>query len=183
MKTRDLSLIALFASLTAVGAFFSIPFVPVPISLQSLISLLAGVLLGARKGALSQVIYVLLGCAGLPVFAGGAAGIGYLFGPTGGYLLGFIFAAYGAGVLAGERPYEKLYRTGIAMVVGTAIIYSCGLLSLIAITHLDLTAALYCGFLPFIPGDVIKIVAALVIVQAMGPVLERNSGKTQAIHT
>jgi biotin transport system substrate-specific component len=84
---------ALFGALTAIGAFIVIPLQPVPITLQSLFTCLAGILLGSSVGAMSQIVYVLLGIIGLPVFAGGKAGIGVLLGPTGGYLLGFIAAA------------------------------------------------------------------------------------------
>jgi Uncharacterized conserved protein len=94
MNIRQMTLISLFAALTAVGGFISIPLYPVPLTLQTLFTLLAAMILGSVMGASSQIIYVLLGVIGLPVFAGFKAGIGILFGPTGGFLLGFIISAY-----------------------------------------------------------------------------------------
>ena len=90
VNVRNLSLMALFAALTAVGAFITIPVPPVPFSLQIFFAILAGALLGSRQGAMSIVIYLLLGLCGLPVFTKGA-GLSYLLQPTFGYLLGFVF--------------------------------------------------------------------------------------------
>jgi biotin transport system substrate-specific component len=84
---------SMFGSLTAIGAYIMIPLPPVPITFQTLFLNLAGALLGGYLGALSQVVYILLGVIGLPVFAGGKAGLGVLLGPTGGYLFGFVLAA------------------------------------------------------------------------------------------
>lgn len=92
VNVRNLSLMALFAALTAVGAFITIPVPPVPFSLQIFFAILAGALLGSRQGAMSIVIYLLLGLCGLPVFTKGA-GLSYLLQPTFGYLLGFVPAA------------------------------------------------------------------------------------------
>ena len=89
----DTSLIAIFATLTTLGAYIHIPLTPIPITLQTLFTYLSGTLLGGRLGALSQLVYVLMGMLGLPVYAGGKAGITHLFGPTGGFLLGFILAS------------------------------------------------------------------------------------------
>jgi biotin transport system substrate-specific component len=90
---------AMFGAATAMGAYIMIPLPPVPITLQTLFVVLAGALLGGRLGALSQVVYLLLGIIGLPVFHGGKGGLGILLGPTGGYLVGFIAAAYVVGKL------------------------------------------------------------------------------------
>ena len=92
-RLRGLVYASMFGALTAIGAFLSIPLYPVPVTLQDLFMTLAGLLLGARLGSLSQIVYVLLGVVGLPVFAGGKAGLGVLLGPTGGYLLGFVAGA------------------------------------------------------------------------------------------
>ena len=103
MKTRDLAMVGLFAALTAIGAWISIPIPPVPFTFQVLFVLLAGAVLGSARGGLSQIVYVLLGVIGLPVFAGGASGPGVLFGPTGGYIFGFIVAAFVVGALSGDE--------------------------------------------------------------------------------
>lgn len=92
-KIKDLTLMALFAALTAVGAFITIPVPPVPFSLQIFFAILAGALLGSRRGAISVGVYVLLGLCGLPVFTKGA-GLSYIFQPTFGYLAGFILGAW-----------------------------------------------------------------------------------------
>ena len=112
MKTRTMILCALFAALTAVGAFFKIPFALAAISLQFLFTAMAGVLLGAGYGALSQAVYVLLGLVGVPIFAQGG-GFSYVLQPTFGFLLGLIPTAWVIGVLA-KRPL-KFWRTALAM--------------------------------------------------------------------
>ena len=87
---RSMVYASLFGALTAIGAFIVVPLQPVPFTLQTFFTALSGVILGGRTAALSQVVYLILGCMGLPVFAGGKAGLGIVLGPTGGYILGFI---------------------------------------------------------------------------------------------
>ena len=113
MKTRTMILCALFAALTAVGAFFKIPFALAAISLQFLFTAMAGVLLGAGYGALSQAVYVLIGLVGVPIFALGG-GFSYIFQPTFGFLLGLIPCAYVIGKLA-KRPltFWQVIRNGM----------------------------------------------------------------------
>ncbi len=110
LKTKGMVLCALFAALTGVGALIAIPlpFTPVPITLQTFFIFLAGALLGKYLGALSQLIYLLLGVVGLPVFAKGSSGIGALLGPSGGYLVGFIPAAFLVGYLLERREKPPL---------------------------------------------------------------------------
>jgi len=154
---------AMFAALTAAGAFFAIPIAAVPITLQDLFTTLAGLLLGAGVGALSQITYILLGLAGLPVFAGGKAGIGVLLGPTGGYLIGFVLGAYTIGKLAEIKKHPSVWWFFISALVGHAVIYGAGITWLSYIAHLSLRKAAIVGLLPFLPGDFLKcIVAALV---------------------
>ena len=151
-----------FAGLTWAGARISVPlpFTPVPGTLQVLPVLLAGALLGARAGAASQAIYLLSGVAGLPVFALPGAGPGYFLGPTGGYLIGFVGAAYVTGsVLAGFRR-PGLPRTALAFLAGGAVIYACGL-AWLAVYMGDPGAALRAGILPFVLFDLAKIVVAI----------------------
>ncbi len=131
---REMAFAALFGAGTAAGAYVVIPVAPVPITLQTLFLYVAAGLLGGRVAALSQVVYVLLGVIGLPVFAGGKAGLGILFGPTGGYLLGFILGAYAAGKLMPSNGVPGAVRTVLALAAGTVVIYVPGvLLSLIHI--------------------------------------------------
>ncbi|MDP7180620.1 MAG: biotin transporter BioY [Candidatus Woesearchaeota archaeon] len=156
---------ALFAALTAAVSPIKIPlgFTPVPITLQTLMVLLAGALLGANLGALSQFLYVLVGALGLPVFAGGGSGFGALFGPTGGYLFGFIAAAYAVGKLVEKTKKPSLVQIIIAMVVGSLVIYVFGVTGAIVVTGRPLTEILIGWVLPFLIGDTVKLIAAALI--------------------
>jgi len=154
---------SLFGALTAVGAYIIIPLPPVPITLQTLFLGLAGTLLGARLGALSQVVYLLLGILGLPVFAGGKAGLGVLFGPTGGYLIGFVAAAFVIGKLAALKARPGFAWLCLSLVAGAAVIYTLGILQLSLIARLTPAKAMAVGLLPFLPGDGIKIVLTAMI--------------------
>jgi biotin transport system substrate-specific component len=160
VSLRSMIYAALFGALTAIGAFIVIPLQPVPITLQSLFTCLAGILLGSSVGAMSQIVYVLLGIIGLPVFAGGKAGIGVLLGPTGGYLLGFIAAALVIGQIVRMKRNPGLLWLILALVAGNLAIYLLGITQLILTTHLSVYQALIIGLLPFLPGDIFKLAAA-----------------------
>ena len=160
INIRQMTLISLFAALTAVGAFISIPLYPVPLSLQTLFTLLAGMTLGSVMGASSQIIYVLLGVIGLPVFAGFKAGIGILFGPTGGFLFGFIISAYVIGRIIETIKEKNIFYYLLAGFAGTVIIYFIGVTQLSLVTGIGIKKALLIGALPFLPGDILKIIAA-----------------------
>lgn len=157
---------ALFASLTAAVSFFKIPlpFTPVPITLQTLMVLLSGAMLGPSYGALAMIIYLLLGAIGLPVFAGGTSGIGDLLGPTGGFLLSFPIAAFVIGKLVKTK---KLTTLLFAMFVGTLIIYIFGAIQGAFVTHLGLSAIFTGWILPFIIGDTIKLLLAAWIAKSI----------------
>jgi len=152
--------ILLFTLLTSVGAVVRVPlpFTPVPITLQTFFVLLAGLMLGSYRGALSQLLYLLWGISGAPLFAGSAAGIAALPGPTGGYLVGFILAAglVGRLVQRDAKPSAVLMRVFLCSLV----ILMCGWLWLL-LSHVDgAIRAFRLGVLPFLPGDVIKAFAA-----------------------
>lgn len=173
LTIREMVPVALFAALTAVMAQISIPVgvIPVPITGQTLAVMLAGALLGARLGAFSQLIYILLGAVGLPVFAQGRAGLSVLLGPTGGFLFGFIIGAYVIGKLLERRPDPSLPYLLFAIATGgIAVIYLPGVLQLSVVTGMVLPAALGAMW-PFIPGDILKVIVSAVIVRAM---LARN---------
>ena len=139
-----------------------LPFSPVPITGQTMAVLLVGALLGSRRGALAVLAYIAQGLAGLPVFAGGAAGLARLFGPTGGYLVGFVAAAFLVGWLA-ERGWDRRFGTTLAaMTLGNLVIYGVGALWL-AVFVGGLSRAWSLGVVPFLPGDAIKIVLAAVL--------------------
>ncbi len=148
--------VLVFASLTALGARVAVPlgFTPVPMTLQTLFVLLAGVLLGPVAGAASQLLYLALGVAGVPVFAMGGAGLPWLLSPTGGYLLAFPAAAALTGWIAGrDRPRV---RTAAALVVATAVIFASGAGWLSVTTGLGAREVLASGVQPFLPGAVVK---------------------------
>ena len=154
---------SMFGAATAVGAYIIIPFPLVPITLQTLFVNLSGALLGGLLGALSQVVYVLLGIIGLPVFAGGKAGMGILIGPTGGYLMGFIAAAYVIGKLIEVKEKPGLIWIIFSMVAGLIVIYTLGVIQLSLIAKLSFKKAVSVGVLPFLMGDALKIIAAALI--------------------
>jgi biotin transport system substrate-specific component len=153
MKGKDIAFVSLFAALTAVGAFISIPLGPVPFTLQVLFVLLSGAILGALFGALSQIVYLLLGVIGLPVFAGGTSGIGHLFGPTGGYLFGFVFASFVVGALGKKGGFWIKF---FSMLLGILVIHFLGVLQLSFVSQMSFKKALLLGSLPFLPFDTFK---------------------------
>ncbi len=151
---------SMFGALTAVGAFITIPLQPVPFTLQTFFTGMAGGLLGAYTGALSQLIYIILGCLGMPVFAGGKAGIGVLFGPTGGYLLGFVAGAYVIGRIAELRPRGGIIWLALAILIGDLVIYGLGTAQLSLVAHISPSKAIVLGVVPFVAGEVVKLAAA-----------------------
>jgi biotin transport system substrate-specific component len=157
-------------ALTAAAAQISIhlPFTPVPLTLQPMVVLVGAAALGARLGAASQVLYLLLGVAGAPVFAASPIlppGIGRLLGPTGGYLLAYPFAAFLTGYLA-ERGYDRRYSTSlVAMLAGLVTLFAGGVIWLAyfaggAASPIGVTAALSTGLYPFVLPDLIKVSVA-----------------------
>lgn len=156
-----------FATLTALAAFAEvrIPGTHVPITLQTLFVSLAGVLLGPRLGAAAMMTYVMAGAAGMPVFSGGAFGLAHLFGPTGGYLLAFPPAAFVTGALADRinaRGWLGTLRLTMAILLGTAVVFAGGAAQLAALTG-DAALAIRLGVLPFVAGDIVKVVLAVLI--------------------
>ncbi len=166
MKDRTtLSLVfcALFAALTAVASQLSIPIGPVPINLATLAVFLAGGVLGARYGAVSQGVYLLIGAAGLPVFANFKAGVAALAGPTGGYLIGYVAAAWLIGLLCSRFGRKPAKLAGI-LCTGLALCYLLGTAWFIFVTKSGLWSALTLCVLPFLIGDAVKIAAAVVLI-------------------
>jgi len=154
---------ALFGALTAAGAFIIIPVPPVPITAQTFFLNAAAVLLGGPLGAASQFIYIMLGVVGMPVFAGGKAGLGVLFGPTGGYLTGFVLGAFVIGFIANRKKDAGVLWYIFSMFIGMVIIYATGVAQLSFVAKLSLIKAAAVGVVPFLPGDIIKIILAAII--------------------
>lgn len=166
---------ALFAALTAVVSQFSIPIGPVPINLATLSVFIAGAVLGAKYGALSQFVYVMLGAVGLPVFAGFSGGAHVIVGPTGGYLIGYIAAAWLVGVLV-TRFGASVLALVIAMVAGLALCYLMGTIWFMMVTKTALWASLTLCVFPFLIGDAVKIA----VTAALIPQLNKAFHKTLA---
>lgn len=162
---------ALFAALIAAGAFIAIPLGPVPIVLQNLFVLLAGLILGPRWGLYSVAIYLLIGGLGFPVFAGGTGGIGRLFGPTGGYLFGYLPAVLISGYVS-ERLGKTKFADGAAMVAGSLIVYGAGVPWLKLATNMEWSKAIMVGLYPFILGDILKIAAGIFAAKRIRPVIK-----------
>jgi biotin transporter BioY len=157
---KNLVLVLSFSLLTALSAQVSFWIGPVPITGQTFAVLISGILLGSIRGAFSQIVYLLIGLTGLPFWfaAGGSLGIARLIGPTGGYLIGFVAAAFLVGKLA-EMGWAKTIKTAIlAMIVGNIVIYIFGLLWLT--NFLPWKELLIAGLYPFLPGDLLKIFLA-----------------------
>jgi len=176
IKLQKLVLASLLAALIAVGGYIAVPIGPVPIVLQNLFVLVAALLLGARWGAAAVAVYLLAGACGLPVFAGGGGGIGHLFGPRGGYLFGFLVAAWVVGTIS-EASGRRLILEIAGMVLGSLLIYAIGVPWLKTMLGFSYGKALAVGMYPFIIGDLIKIAAAFAIVKSVRPLL-RQSGST-----
>jgi biotin transport system substrate-specific component len=174
----SLSLTALFAALIAAGAFISIPlpFSPVPLVLQNLFSLLAGLVLGPGLGSAAAGLYLIAGIAGAPVFAGAAGGIARLLGPTGGYLLGYLLSALTAGLIAGpprRRGALSRRRLILAVLAGLLAVYAPGIIRL-RFALGSWGKALGAGLIPFIPGDAVKgVIAVLITPRLRRPVGDR----------
>lgn len=185
MKTKNLILVALFTALTAVGAFIRIPVPVVPFTLQFLFTMLAGLLLGGTLGATSVLVYIILGLLGLPVFTSGG-GIGYIFQPTFGYIIGFCIAAYATGKIANKTENPSYKRLLAANFIGLLIVYAAGMVYYWAISTFYLgtgiglwTLFLYC-FVLAVPGDILLCVVAAVLAKRLIPILRGRFGSITA---
>ncbi len=173
--SRDLFLVlgASFAVGLCAQAEIRLPSTPVPITLQPFALFVLAALLGSRRGASASHAYLAEGAAGLPFFAGGAAGIGHLLGPTGGYLLGFVPTAYCVGFLA-ERGWGRTpVRAFLAMAVGSVVLFASGLAWLAA--FVPRSQLLHAGLYPFIAGDVVKMLAAAALLPSLGKLAGRSA--------
>lgn len=167
-RVTALLLIVAAAALTALAAQWRIhlPFTPVPITGQTFAVLLTGAALGSKLGAAGQLLYVAVGALGAPVFSDGGRGVEVIQGATGGYLIGFVFAAGLVGWMA-EKKQDRTFPTMFtAFLAGSALIYAFGLIGLMAATEMDVQAAFANGVAPFLFGDLVKAVAAGVLLPA-----------------
>lgn len=177
IPTRELTRISLFTALIAVGAFIKIPIPVVPFTLQFLFTTLAGLMLGGRLGAMSVGAYIALGLIGLPVFTQGG-GIGYVFIPTFGYLLGFCVASYVTGTMANKDRNPSYKRLLAANFLGLVIVYLFGMVYYFLISHFYLhdpigiwSLFLYC-FVLAVPGDIVLCLLSAIVAKRLIPVLK-----------
>lgn len=157
-----MAIIGVMAAITCILGPLSIPIGLVPISFTNLVIYIALYTLGMKKGTISYIIYMLIGFIGLPVFSNFSGGPSKLLGPTGGYIIGFIFMALIAGFFI-DYFFEKWYLCFIGMVLGTVVCYGIGTVWLAYQANMQFQAALGVGVIPFIPGDLAKIVISTVI--------------------
>ncbi len=178
IKTKNMILVSLFTALTAAGAFIKIPIGTVPVTLQFVFTALAAILLGPRLGALSQIVYVALGLIGIPVFTEGG-GLGYIFKPSFGYLIGFIIGAYTIGYIVSKYKKPGVIKLMAACIAGTAVIYAVGVpylyvvLKYVSGSNISPSKVLQIGALIFLPGDLLKCFLTAVIGAKVIPVLKK----------
>ena len=167
--TKDLAIMAFFAALTAICSQIQIPLPYIPINLALFSVHLCGILLGSKRAVLSQSVYLLLGLIGLPVFAGFKGGPGVLFGKTGGYIIGYLLCAFIDGLIAGKE--EGFPRMILQMLAGTFFCYLFGTIWFMFLTKMSLALSFSYCVIPFIPGDIIKIVLAALLGRRLAPQL------------
>ena len=166
-----MTIIALMTAVICILSPFSlnIPVSPVPISLGSMAVYFVVAVLGMKRGTVSVLLYILLGLVGLPVFSGFTGGAGKLFGPTGGYIIGYIFLAliFGWAIEYGSKlfPSDKseLFMSILGGIIGTIVLYLFGTVWLAILLKTDFISALWMGVIPYIPGDIVKFILAMVI--------------------
>lgn len=177
-RTRSMLLCGLFAALTAIGAFITIPIPPVPFSMQIFFAILSGLILGANQGAASVGVYILLGLVGLPVFTKGG-GLSYIFQPTFGYLIGFVAGAWLAGYIVKKRDDYSIKTMLLAAFAGAGVDFVIGIpyfyliMNLYLQNEMGIGAVVYSTFLLFLPADVILMIFAAIFASKVCPILKR----------
>lgn len=174
-KTAEMTKMALMVAMNCVSAYIIIPlpFSLSPLALQTLIVNLTGYVLNAKQAFMTMLVYLLVGLAGVPVFTGGSAGLGKLFGPTGGYIIGFLVTAVFLAYFKGEKYNFKRYAL-LGCVIGIPLIYVFGVVQLKLITGMPWDKAILTGALPFIPLDIVKCLAAAVIAGPINRIFTDN---------
>lgn len=178
MRTQNMILCALFVALITVGAFLRVPVPVVPFTLQFLFTMLAGLLLGGKRGFLAVLVYLFMGLLGLPIFAEGG-GIAYLLKPSFGYLIGFAVASYVTGVIANRTPTPGYRRLLAAALIGLGIVYLFGMVYYYLISDFYLgnpiglwPLFLYC-FVLAVPGDLVLCIVGAMLGKRLIPYLKK----------
>ena len=174
-NVRSMTQIAVFTAVLCVFAplTFTLPISPVPIVIVNLFIYIFSVILGSKKALMGFFVYLLLGAVGLPVFSNWNSGVGHILGPTGGYLIGYIFCLFGAslGNEFGQKiSYNKIVKTTVlvlGMAAGTFLCYVLGSFWLSYVNGIDFYAAFIMGALPCVPGDAVKIVIAVILSESL----------------
>ena len=177
-KTKNLIMCALFSALIAVGAFIKIPVPVVPFTLQLLFTMMAGLLLGGKFGALSVGVYIFMGLLGLPVFADGG-GLAYVLKPSFGYIIGFAVASYVTGVIANQVPSPGNSRLLAANFIGLGIVYLFGMVYYYFMSNFYLgnpiglwPLFLYC-FILAVPGDIVLCILGAILGKRLIPIVKK----------
>lgn len=170
-SVQNMVLIAVFTALIAVCSWIRVPVEPVPFTLQTFAVFVTAGLLGSKRGAVSVVVYILLGLVGVPVFAGFAAGPSVIAGPTGGYIVGFIFTAIITGAIMSAsknmNSTAKIIMTAVAMILGDIACFAIGTVWFMVVMKTGLIATLGLCVIPYIIPDLVKIVVAVILVDRM----------------
>lgn len=179
LRIKEITLVSLFTALITIGAFIKIPIPVVPFTLQFLFTMLAGLLLGGKLGAISVGLYILLGLMGLPIFTQGG-GIGYVFTPTFGYIIGFCVGSHVTGTIANKVPNPSYKRLYAANFLGLGIVYLFGMVYYYGISNFYLNEPiglwplfLYC-FILAVPGDIALCFVAAAIAKRTIPVIRKG---------
>jgi len=179
MKTRDLVLVGVFVALTIVGTFIKIPIPYIPMTLQFFFCALAGIVLGSKLGALSQLVYVILGLIGLPIFSSGG-GIGYIVQPSFGYIVGFVLVAYIIGKGKESIKNTNFFNLYLILFVGLIIDYAIGVSYMLLIMNLylhkvmSLTTGIMKGAVPFLIKDMVLLLLVDAVAIKLVPALKKS---------
>ena len=171
-STTMLCLCGLFAALTAVCSQIAFDIGPVPFNLAMFSVFVAAGMLGSKYGTISQLVYVLTGAIGLPVFAHFSGGFSIITGPRGGYIVGYVAAAFITGIIAAKVNNKKYIVLSLAMLTGLIVCYALGTVWFMYITNRGFGESLGLCVLPFIPGDIIKIALATMLVTKLKKIIK-----------
>jgi len=173
MNLRMTVYCALFTTLIIIGSYIAIPIGPVPIVLADFMVMLAGLFLGWRWGLSSVMLWLFLGALGLPVFAGGKAGLAVFMGPTAGFLLGYVLLVLAIGIIAGSGK-PSIPKVILGLVVGNVLMYPPGILWLKTTLSMDWSVAIGVGLTPFLPGLLVKAVVIVILAKTLLPNFRQN---------